>query len=176
MARTSRRNTAYHEAGHAVIGRVLDLDCGHATIVADHDSSGHAITEDPWVTAGRWEARYWAEFERTGKMPRYRDVESVFRARILTFMAGREAELELLGDGGLGEGDDRYQIELMAEQIPIPGAEDDLAAAWSRYEARLRRQARRLVRRHRERIERVAEALLKHGRLEAAELDALVKA
>lgn len=28
----SRERTAYHEAGHTVIGRVLRLDCGEATM------------------------------------------------------------------------------------------------------------------------------------------------
>lgn len=34
MKRSRKRlkQTAYHEAGHAVIGRVLTLACGHATI------------------------------------------------------------------------------------------------------------------------------------------------
>jgi ATP-dependent Zn protease len=41
---------AYHEAGHAVRGRVLGLDCGSATIAPDDDAAGHAITADPWVT------------------------------------------------------------------------------------------------------------------------------
>jgi hypothetical protein len=32
-----RKRVAYHEAGHAVIGRVLALPCGSATIVPDYD-------------------------------------------------------------------------------------------------------------------------------------------
>ncbi|MGY4311099.1 thermonuclease family protein [Bradyrhizobium sp. JR3.5] len=42
------RHTATHEAGHAVIGRVLTLLCGGAIIAADHEAgeAGHAITED----------------------------------------------------------------------------------------------------------------------------------
>jgi hypothetical protein len=50
-------HTAVHEAGHAVIGRVLDMDCGPVTIVPDDDSAGHSITFDPWVTYERWEER-----------------------------------------------------------------------------------------------------------------------
>ncbi|MBR0831405.1 hypothetical protein JQ596_38460 [Bradyrhizobium manausense] len=43
--------TATHEAGHAVIGRVLTLLCGGATIVVDYEagSAGHTITEDPYL-------------------------------------------------------------------------------------------------------------------------------
>jgi len=33
-------HTAFHEAGHAVIGRVLGMACGQVTIVPDHDSLG----------------------------------------------------------------------------------------------------------------------------------------
>jgi hypothetical protein len=41
---------AVHEAGHAVIGRVTGMSCGKATIIADHDSAGHAVVKDPWQT------------------------------------------------------------------------------------------------------------------------------
>jgi len=42
-----RRPTAYHEAGHAVIGRVLGMTCGGATIVPDYDACawGNAIID-----------------------------------------------------------------------------------------------------------------------------------
>ena len=40
---------AVHEAGHAVIGRVLGMECGPVTIVPDDDSLGHSITFDPWL-------------------------------------------------------------------------------------------------------------------------------
>ena len=53
------QHTAVHEAGHAVIARVLDMACGGATIVADEDegSAGHAETFDPHVTAHAWDLR-----------------------------------------------------------------------------------------------------------------------
>jgi len=47
---------------------------------------------------------------------------------------------------------------------------DDL---WRRYEPRMRRQTRRLVRKHRDKIERVAAALLERWKLEPDEIDAL---
>ncbi len=43
---------------------------------------------------------------------------------------------------------------------------------WPRYEPRLRRQTRRLV--HRDKIERVAKALLQRKHLEADEIDGLM--
>jgi hypothetical protein len=38
--RRPRKSTAYHEAGHAVIGRVLTLKCGQATIEPDFEKGG----------------------------------------------------------------------------------------------------------------------------------------
>jgi hypothetical protein len=40
------RSTAYHEAGHAVIGRVLALVCGSATIKPDYKCSQGPARQD----------------------------------------------------------------------------------------------------------------------------------
>jgi hypothetical protein len=181
-SRRDLRGTAIHEAGHAVIGRVLNLICGHATIEADEDSAGHHIIADPWAIAYHWEQAWRQRIEQavaaggnkwelwnTSRL--YRDSDSVFTARILAYMAGREAEVEILGRCRGGDGDDQYQIALMLKEVDIPGSETDEDAAWEQYEGRLRRQARRLVRRHRALIERVADELLKRHRLEPEEID-----
>jgi len=103
-------------------------------------------------------------WEKRGKV---RDSNNaVWIARILQFMAGTEAEAELLGKARGGDGNDRYQIALMLDEI----APADL----DRYEARLRAMTRMLLRRHRARIERVAAALLAKTTLSARELDKLV--
>jgi hypothetical protein len=68
-------------------------------------------------------------------------------------MAGAEAEMELLGKKAIGDGDDRYQIELMAERLCC-------SPPWEKLEPRLRAMNRMLVRRHRALIERIAKALL----------------
>jgi ATP-dependent Zn protease len=159
MVARSERKTAIHEAGHAVIGRVLTLPCGPASIKRDHDSSGHAITHDAYLALHEWERR--GHFRASG--------DAVWVARILTYMAGAEAEAEIVGTRGRGDGDDRYQIALMLEQVDSPPPSDLV-----RYEARLRAMARMLVRRHRDRIERVAAALLAKKALRAKELDRLV--
>jgi ATP-dependent Zn protease len=49
--------TAYHESGHAVVGRVLTLACGQATIMPDDDSGGHSICADPLTCEYEWERR-----------------------------------------------------------------------------------------------------------------------
>ena len=53
------RRTAYHEAGHAVTGRVLGLVCGDATIVPDFEEmvAGVAITRDHFTADDAWEMR-----------------------------------------------------------------------------------------------------------------------
>jgi len=114
--RNGRRHTAIHEAGHAVIGRALGIPCGHVTIEADADSSGHGIVPDPWVILEAW----WAT---EGKS--HRDMAAVMRA------------------------EDEHPARVQ----------------------RLRRLARMLVRRHRPAIERMAERLLKRGRLTQGQAD-----
>jgi hypothetical protein len=152
--RRSPKRTAHHEAGHAVIGRVLTLVCGYATIVPNYaeNESGHSIAEDPLICCSEW--------ERRGKV---RADNAEYHARLITFMAGKEAADICLGKGDDGDGDDRDQIALMMEEITA----DDPA----RLEARLRKFTRMLVRRHRSLIERVAKALMRHNRLSRSALD-----
>ena len=152
------RHTATHEAGHAVIGRVLTLLCGGGTIVPDYEAgeAGSAITHDPWVCLGEW--------HRRAKM---RHSNAIWHARIITFMAGAEAEVELLGATQTGDDDDRYQIELMAEELDCDPSE------WVRWEARLRTMTRMLIRRHRDRIEKVAGALIAKRTLTSRQIDRL---
>jgi hypothetical protein len=152
------RSTAYHEAGHAVIARVTGMLCGQASIKADEDSAGHSITHDPGVADAAWE-----------KCGKYRYPDSVFRGRIMASMAGREAAIECLGHCQGGDGADRYQIGLMLEEIKIPGGDID------RYQSRLRAKTRGLVRRHRHKIEKVAEELLKRRVIQGPEIDAIIK-
>ena len=44
------RATATHEAGHAVIGRVLGFLCDHVTIQLNYRmrTAGYGIVADPW--------------------------------------------------------------------------------------------------------------------------------
>ncbi len=160
MRRTkAHESTAYHEAGHAVIARVLGLSCGEVTIIADDDSAGHAIIADPWKTAWNWENR-----------DRFRHARQAFRGTIIARMAGAEAEREFFGQCRGGDDDDRYEIALLMDSRWTEIPADD----WGQYEVRLRAQTRRLVRRHRHTIEHVAKALQERGTLEAEEVDAMV--
>jgi hypothetical protein len=158
-----RRATAYHEAGHAVIGRVLTLPCGDATIKRNYAemAEGYSITPDPYACLWAWEER--------GKVRASDD--AVWHARIITLMAGAETERICLGLQPIGDGDDQYWIWLMMEElVDANGAEK----VWVRKEARLRAMTRMLIRRHRDRIGRVAEALLAKTTASTEELDKLV--
>jgi len=137
--------TAIHEAGHAVVGRVLGLTCGKVTIGANYRTRtlGYGVIAEPWFTVDCWEQR-----------GRYRPPEAAFRGRILAYMAGREAEEELLGNSEGGDDDDQYQIALML--MDLYRGEDRQA----KFEGRLRRAARSLVRRHRPKIEALSRALI----------------
>jgi len=151
--------TAHHEAAHAVISRVLTLTTGLATIKPDYveGHAGYAITFDPYACVAEWEKR--------GKV---RDsLDAVYHARIITCMAGAEAELILLGQIPIGDGNDRYQIDLMSEELCY-------SPPWERLEPRLRAMTRMLVRRHRKLIKLVAKELLAKTTISAKRLDKLV--
>ena len=153
----SRTHTAIHEAGHAVIGRVLGMVCGDASIEQDSDSAGHAIIGPPYATLEAWLDH--------GK---FRELSSVFVGRTLALMAGREAEEECLGHSELGDGGDLNEIGVMWPYLPCVIEDDD------QYEGRLRARTRGLIRRHRRVIERVAADLIAGSALSADEVDAIV--
>jgi len=161
MARPTRitlKSGAFHEAGHAVIARVMGLTCGAAAIIPDigNNVGDYAMIDDPVTVTGHW-------YERG----RYRKGRTAYRGRILANMAGAETEKELLGWHPGGDDDDRRRILLVLEAA-------ELDEKWDRCEPRMRALTRQLVRRHRAKIERVARALLKRRMLQGDEIDALL--
>ena len=152
----SAGSTAYHEAGHAVIGRVLGMTCGGATTVPNFEEleAGHAITHversiSDWDARGRWR---W---------------KSMFRARILMLMAGRESEIEVFGkapDARFGDGADLREIARTMEEADV----DDALLA------KMRVKTRGLVRRHRDAIRSVAKALIRKRKLSSEQIDKIV--
>lgn len=158
-------HTAFHEGGHAVVGRVLGLTCGRATIVPDHEegSAGHTVTPDPHRSIADWEAR-----------GRFRYV-SMFRAAIMALMAGREAEIECLGSCQGVDASDQREIAFHIDDAEPPAVCSDWEEARDRFAARLRARTRALVHRHRAAIEAVASALLQHRTLDAEQIDGIVR-
>jgi ATP-dependent Zn protease len=147
---------AVHEAGHAVIGRVVGMVCGDCSIMPDHNSSGNVIVGDPYKTWEVWEER-----------GRYREFSTVMLGRVLTFMAGTAAETVVLGKCEGGNYDDLYQVACMLDDVYGEDRE--------RIEGRLWAAAGRLVRRHREKIERVATELMARHPLTADDIDAIME-
>jgi hypothetical protein len=113
------------------------------------------------VTYERWEER--------GKF-RGDTMHSIYIGRILSIMAGPEAERELLGTCNGGDGSDLDQIEDAAYSSDGFPLHDK----WKRYEPRMWRQVRRLVRKHRAKIELVAQKLVESGTLSKEYADQLV--
>src|SRR5262245_18895093 len=109
---------AYRQAGSAVIGRRLGMNCGDASIKADDSSAG--VATDPDLIQRQW--------VRKGK---FRDPASVFRGQILTLMAGGEAEREF-GFTPKRSNKDNEEITSMLQCL----AESDAG-----YEERLRKKA-----------------------------------
>lgn len=157
---------AIHEAGHAVVGRMLGMVCGQVTIVADHDSTGHSITLDPWDTVSHWESE-----------GRFRVARTAFLGGILTLMAGAEAEKVILGHCEGGDGNDQREIARTFGSVDfwIPEKTGDEFKDHAAYEQRLRNHCRATIRRHRSRIEMVAQLLLDRKTIEGEVLDKMIK-
>jgi hypothetical protein len=179
MTTTTERD-AVHEAGHVVIGRVLGVRATRVTVRADANSSGHCIV--PQID------KILTEWQRRGKLRR--DIRVAYRARIMVYMAGQEAETHLLGDASDGgDEDDQRWIAVMLDEL-LPPTPEERAALWRSlkdgnscsdpnhrvpvYAARLRSRTHSLVVRHRGAIECVSNELLKHGRLGARAIDRLI--
>jgi len=145
--------TAIHEAGHAVVADILGLRPCSTTTRADHDCAGHTVIADPCII------QEWLEHD--GK---WREHNTILRGCILSMMAGGEAEEECLGACKGDNGEDRYQIALMFDQLPEANLK----------EVRMRLFTRGLVRRHREAIERVAAVLIWEDTLDGEGIHRLV--
>lgn len=148
---TKRRATAYHEAGPAVADYLFGFTPMKATIHRHGNRLGAVSALDHWVSP-----------EKTGRENR-RDV----RRGIVSLLAGHAAEVEFCGKDGRKLDGACSDFERAAEELHT----------WLGATSRLgtfRARARNLVRRHRAKITRVAEELLRHDSLNPDELKILI--
>lgn len=163
------RAVAIHEAGHIVIACILGLQIGQVTIVVDEESAGHGIIADPMETYSAWDIRSKREFD-AGRAPKLRNFSSAYVGTIIARMAGAEAEDVIIGHCEGGDGQDRREIE----RIFLTGETEIPRGRWEVVEARMRRQTRRIIRRHQSKIERVANALLARKTLQPNEVEEII--
>ena len=158
------RATAYHEAGHAVAEVVQGLSVSSASIVADADDDSLGRCYSPPVLG--------YEFNSA------REQRQVARASIVGCYAGVEAQrlVDPAPADFHGQADDEQAFAVSREYAVLPRScefvGDDAHMA---YLERLRREARRLVRKHRRAVEAVAEALLQHETLDGVDIEAIVE-
>jgi hypothetical protein len=149
VIRRRARALPIHEAGHAIVARVLGVPAGRATIESSGRGAGFAEVAEPDECLRVWAAQ--------GKRrPSYFAID----AAVLISMAGAISERHCLGQDTGGHGIDLADID---RYLPIdPG---DL------HKGRLERMTWMLVRRHRSRIELLASMLKACKTLSGAEID-----
>jgi hypothetical protein len=150
-----RRHVASHEAGHAVIARVLTMPCGGASIVGNKYSEGRIIMDHYEACEGEWAKR--------GKV---RGPRAALDAAIMMAMAGVEAEVEFFRVSLDGSGE--------ADMAKVEEWSFDEPGDRCKRNDRLRDMTRILVHRHRKLIASVSAALLAKGKLTSKQIDKLV--
>lgn len=162
---------AYHEAGHAVACLWYGQMVVHVTILPTPDKGMAGHCSDPLADGTRVTMD-------EGRRVVAGLTLSAHKAHILALYAGRAAEALLSGErdarrafrGRTGDQSDRqHAAEMIAALWPAFGEP-------RRRERRYRRLALWFVWRHRARIERVAEALLRFGSLSGVEAELAVNA
>jgi len=152
----SRMRTAYHEAGHAVVARALDVPVKYATIVPSEGSLGHMKSENYWDTHCRWH----------GEGKTKDDIDLAGKAHVMIMMAGREAERLVLDFHHDTKGDrmDRRDIRRLAKWMSI----DESALE------ELRIRTRRVIMAYKREIKQVADVLLCSDTIDQKRIDAIM--
>ena len=151
--------TAQHESGHAVISRLLTgFSSGGAWVeVGPGYVRGDTITPSLDCIVRRWT-----------NVGRRFDADSPVLARIMMLSGGSEAERARYGCASGGDGSDRANI---AELVPYVSEDlrDEAADLF-------RAAAFQMICKHRETIDRVADALAERLSLSNAEIDGMMPA
>jgi ATP-dependent Zn protease len=151
-AKQRRLKTATHEAGHAVVYRVLDIPVRYASIKQNGDILGEVA-------------------------PVLSDDKNEPEKEAMACFAGAMAETELLGIKGQMSVDDRFRVEVSIGELfgnGLIGSSSQFKTRCKKHHTLLEREARKLVHQHRDVIARVAKALMKRERLSGKQLDKII--
>ena len=176
------QETAYHEAGHAVIGLAGQLPIGLATIVPKASSLGHvtglAESTEPVGPVFRRGSRSWkqantdeeASLDPFGNPVRRRvRTAAEHAAEVVMCIAGPMAQAEMQGDYT------RWRDHASNSDMEIARRHrrelSDEAKSWEEYE----QEALRLVRKYWAMIEAVAARLLKVNTLSGYDIEAICR-
>jgi ATP-dependent Zn protease len=154
-----KRESAVHEAGHAVIARALGIPAGEVTIQPTVDSLGHSVFADPRFD---W---------RRGDGSKAKAANTF----VVALFAGAEAERILLKSQVVGDGVDQERATAcLAWAGAVRGASFVGDEHFDRHEAKLRKKSVELVLKYRPQIELLADALMERETLTGEEVDALL--
>lgn len=169
-----RKLTAYHEAGHAVIGLAVQLPIAYAcSVPSGRKSVGHVDTEhrSTWSLGPGWSFKTTVPakargLDAFGNVPRkIKRTPAEHRAEILMCFAGGMAEARLLGDAP------SWREKASSADLQIArfhrGELRNQAAPWDQYE----RETAALVARYWPMIEAVASRLMQVEWISGREVD-----
>jgi ATP-dependent Zn protease len=166
-----QNQTAVHEAGHVVVGYVLGLACNGVALthheVEETGAYGYAVSPNPEFGYHNNDTR----LER----------QLTLRAQSVASCAGLAAEHVFFGvpletSNESAQDDFQNVIECESRGLRIRGKRGGYLGdevTW-RYISRLLVEAKKLVKRHRETIQRLADTLLERTRLDGKEVERLL--
>jgi hypothetical protein len=158
-----RLRTAYHEAGHAIVGRLAGLNVVSATIKPKSNTAGHVMfekhAENPVVDGVVDLAGKYAEELLLNGDPRHPWQVPVGHRKRGASSDHKNVRDRIIRHVGRPLGDGRYLVR-----------KSDARA----FRRKLESEAKTLVLEYRDAISRVAEALIVHETLTSAEIDALL--
>jgi len=157
------RQTAIHEAGHAVIEYALGLSCSGVTIIYDKKKHRYGTTESPNPAYG-----YYFDNERERKM--------TMRKGVIGCCAGLAAEHVFFGvpldiDNDNAQGDFQNIIKLERQGLVTSrGGYVGDDGTW-RFISRVLREAKKLVLLHHDTIEQLSNVLVEKKKLNGKEVE-----
>ena len=169
---TEEEEVAYHEAGHAIVARVLGRRVPVATIVVDEErgSAGHVHHE--WAQdLNELECEGGNDEEENADVERKRQV--IFEHEAMVALAGRAAQRRFLGERAnedvlheTATSDRRFVLDMLDR---LAGRDDDeLRNAWWKL---LELRTERLLTKHWPAVEYMASCLLERKTLTGEEID-----